>query len=76
MGHKIKILFIPPFTIIDPYVKICLYKNGKRTHKKKTTIKFHTLNAYYNESFTFSHVDENDLRSGVKLISLGLALIY
>jgi len=35
----------------DPYVKINLMLNGKRIKKKKTTIKKHTLNPYYNESF-------------------------
>ncbi|XP_017261543.1 synaptotagmin-1b [Kryptolebias marmoratus] len=37
----------------DPYVKIHLMQNGKRLKKKKTTIKKHTLNPYFNESFSF-----------------------
>lgn len=38
---------------VDPYVKICMFKNGKRIMKKKTTVKFNTLYAYWNEGFTF-----------------------
>uniref|UniRef100_A0A8C5BGM4 C2 domain-containing protein n=1 Tax=Gadus morhua TaxID=8049 RepID=A0A8C5BGM4_GADMO len=37
----------------DPYVKIHLMQNGKRMKKKKTTTKKHTLNPYFNESFSF-----------------------
>ncbi|XP_034391164.1 synaptotagmin-1b [Cyclopterus lumpus] len=37
----------------DPYAKIHLMQNGKRLKKKKTTTKKHTLNPYYNESFSF-----------------------
>ncbi|XP_034089545.1 synaptotagmin-1b [Gymnodraco acuticeps] len=37
----------------DPYAKIHLMQNGKRLKKKKTTTKKHTLNPYFNESFSF-----------------------
>ncbi|XP_056273199.1 synaptotagmin-1b [Pseudoliparis swirei] len=37
----------------DPYAKIHLMQNEKRLKKKKTTTKKHTLNPYYNESFSF-----------------------
>ncbi len=37
----------------DPYVKITIKDGERRLKKKKTTTKKHTLNPYYNESFTF-----------------------
>ena len=46
----LKCVFCPS---IDPYVKVCLFQNGKRIKKKKTTVKKYTLNPYYNESFSF-----------------------
>jgi hypothetical protein len=45
-----------------------LYKNGKRIEKRKTSIKFYTLNPYYNQSFTFDKVLENELKEGVKML--------
>lgn len=44
----------------DPFIKISLYKNGKKIIKKKSTVKWHTLNAYYNQAFTFK-INEKDL---------------
>eukprot|EP00057_Strongylocentrotus_purpuratus_P029453 XP_011683927.1 PREDICTED: synaptotagmin-7 isoform X1 [Strongylocentrotus purpuratus] len=38
----------------DPYVKIWHMHKDKRVEKKKTVIKYHTLNPVYNESFVFN----------------------
>lgn len=46
----------------DPYVKLNIFKNGKRIQKKKTSIKTNTLNPYFNESFTFIKLNTYDIR--------------
>ncbi|XP_071497599.1 synaptotagmin-7-like isoform X1 [Diadema antillarum] len=38
----------------DPYVKIWHMHKDKRIEKKKTVVKYHTLNPVYNESFVFN----------------------
>ena len=50
----------------DPYVKIGLFKNGKRMYKRKTSIKQRNLNPYYNEVFVFENISQIDILLGVK----------
>jgi Ca2+-dependent lipid-binding protein len=50
----------------DPYVKIELFKNRKRIEKRKTSIKCNTLTPYYNESYTFNNIQDEDLKKRVK----------
>ena len=56
---KNKNIYHTPFK--DPYVKVGLYKYGKRVEKRKTTIKHRTLNPYYNEIFIFENVSQIDV---------------
>ena len=37
----------------DPYVKLFIWKNGKKTHKQKTKVIYRNRNPVFNESFTF-----------------------
>ena len=50
-------------------MKIHLLLNGKRLKKKKTTVKKHTLNPYYNESFSFEVTLEQVQVSGPHVLS-------
>jgi synaptotagmin-7 len=40
--------------VVDPYVKVWLAFDGKKTEKKKTEIKEKNLNPTFNETFTFT----------------------
>jgi len=53
----------------DPYVKLYIHDGTKRLSKKKTTIKYKTLNPYYNESFQFK-IPQNKIET----ISLTVAV--
>ncbi|KAM9302089.1 synaptotagmin-8 [Gastrophryne carolinensis] len=50
-GRKLKRMDDDGFS--DPYVKVQLALNKKKWKRKKTGIKKHTLNPYFNEEFTF-----------------------
>jgi hypothetical protein len=53
------------FVPSDPFIKMTVLKDGKRSDKKKSSIVYNTLNPYYNESFTFKNLSNNDMYSGV-----------
>jgi synaptotagmin-1 len=55
--------------VLDPYVKLYLYDGGKKLFKKKTTIKYKTLNPYYNESFQFK-IPQNKIEAMRLVVSV------
>ena len=50
---------------VDPFVKMTIFKGGKRSDRKKSSIIYKTLNPYFNECFTFKNLSDNDMYSGV-----------
>ena len=52
-----------------------MIQGGKRTKKKKTTIKKCTLNPYFNESFTFE-IPPNEIQVFLKINNINLIIIF
>lgn len=53
--------------ISDPYVKVTLIQNGRRTKKKKTSTKKNKVNPVFNEAISFDIPNESLDNTGILL---------